>query len=403
VGWRRQVRTRTGRLASNGIPYAVDTLPECFEREPNDGASSDQPVAVPIIVNGRIGTSGDMDVFRIDGEAGQRVVVEVYARRLNSPMDSLVRVFDARGKMVAWNDDHVQKDKHLHMDRLGHVTHHADTYLTAELPESGVYYVQLSDAQHHGSEAHSYRLRISPPRPDFALRATPSSLSVLPGAVVPITVYALRKDGFEGAIDVRVKSPQGFEIQGGRIPAGKNHARMTLLASPRASGKMVALQLEGVARGGLKIRRPAQAADNVMQAFLWRHLLPAEQLMVAVTKQRWPAPPLKVTSKLPVRIPLGGSKRIRVQTRPSANLKSVVLALNEPPAGVTLSNVKVLKDGFELLLAADGAAAPGPVDNLIVEAFREFVPKGKDGKPRGGKRRWPMGFLPAIPAEIVRK
>jgi hypothetical protein len=41
------------RLA-NRIMVSADTLPECFEKEPNDTAESAEPVTLPIIINGRI-------------------------------------------------------------------------------------------------------------------------------------------------------------------------------------------------------------------------------------------------------------------------------------------------------------------------------------------------------------
>jgi hypothetical protein len=45
----------------------------------------------------------------------------------------------------------------------------------------------------------------------------------------------------------------------------------------------------------------------------------------------------------------------------------------------------------------------GFADNLIVETFREYTPKQKDGKPSNQKRRYSMGVLPAIPIEIVQR
>ncbi|HET6428665.1 MAG TPA: hypothetical protein VFJ30_09670, partial [Phycisphaerae bacterium] len=59
---------------------------------------------------------------------------------------------------------------------------------------------------------------------------------------------------------------------------------------------------------------------------------------------------------------------------------------------------------LEFRLAADkDTAKSGLADNLIVEAFRELVPKAKKGAAPAKKRRWSIGFLPAIPVEIVRK
>ena len=57
---------------SNSLPFAVDTLPECLEQEPNNSIATAQPVTLPIIVNGRIDQPGDWDVFRFEGRAGRR-------------------------------------------------------------------------------------------------------------------------------------------------------------------------------------------------------------------------------------------------------------------------------------------------------------------------------------------
>ena len=59
-----------------------------FGEGPNDTPETAQSVTLPLIVNGRIGRPGDRDVFRFEGHAGQQIVAEVMARRLDSPLDS---------------------------------------------------------------------------------------------------------------------------------------------------------------------------------------------------------------------------------------------------------------------------------------------------------------------------
>ena len=83
---------RQGDMTSNPVPFAVDTLPECLEKEPNDSLQTAQPVTLPVIVNGRIDRPGDWDVFRFEGRAGEQIVAEVLARRLESPLDSRAEV-----------------------------------------------------------------------------------------------------------------------------------------------------------------------------------------------------------------------------------------------------------------------------------------------------------------------
>ena len=403
----RQTAYHKGKKLSNTIPYAVDTLPECEETESNDTTKDAQQIELPKIVNGRIARPGDIDIFRFKGRAGDEVVAEVYSRRLNSPLDSLLRLTDAAGNVLEWNDDHMIKDEHLHKDMMGLVTHHADSYLLAELPKNGTYYVHLADSQNHGGDPFAYRLRIERPQGDFALRLTPSSLSVSAGGIVPISVHALRKDGFEGDIEVVLKdAPEGFKLDGNLIPAGCDRIWMTLTTPHPAPEQPVALQLQGRAQiNGKIISRPAVPAEDMMQAFLYRHLVPSQQLLVAVKKIKWPIPPVELIGTSPIQIPAGGSTEIRFKTpkRPAA-LKEMDLALHEPPEGITLHDVKVVPKGLTCTLKADkDVIQNGFKENIIIEAFREFFPKQKDGKPANKKRRVPIGFFPAVPIEIIKQ
>ena len=153
---------------------------------------------------------GDWDVFRFDGRAGEEIVAEVSARRLNSPLDSLLRLTDAAGRELAVNDDAEDKGAPL-------LTHQADSRLAFKLPANGAYYLHLGDAQGKGGADYAYRLRISRQQPDFALRVVPSSINARAGATVPLTVYALRRDGFAGDIALQLKdAPAGFRMEIGR-------------------------------------------------------------------------------------------------------------------------------------------------------------------------------------------
>ncbi len=60
-----------------------------------------------IIGDGRFGLR-DVDMYRVRVRAGQRLVIDIDAQDLpgGSSLDSVVRVFDARGRQVAANDDH---------------------------------------------------------------------------------------------------------------------------------------------------------------------------------------------------------------------------------------------------------------------------------------------------------
>ena len=388
---------RKEEWASNRVPFAIDTLPECLEREPNNQPAGAQPVTLPVIVNGRMDRSDDWDVFRFEGRAGSEIVAEVQARRLDSPLDSVLKLTDSAGKPLAFNDDHEDKG-------AGLTTHQADSWLCARLPADGTYYLHLGDAQHKGGAEYAYRLRISPPQPDYALRAVPSSVNVRGGATIPITVYALRKDGFSGEIALVLKdAPKGFTLSGARVPANQDQVRVTLTVPAMPSKEPLSLSLEGRATiQGREVSRPAVPAEDMMQAFAYRHLVPAQEMKVTVSARNMARSPLKILGETPVRIPAGGTARVQVETPTARFLDRVQLELSEPPEGIAIKSVSAVREGAEIVLQCDAAKAkPGLQGNLIVNAFAAIPASSGTGKAQGNQRRAPLGSLPAIPFEIV--
>jgi len=189
------------------------------------------------------------------------------------------------------------------------------------------------------------------------------------------------------------------------LPGGREHVRVTLTAPPQPFDRPVVLQLEGWAQiGGGAVVRPAGPAEDMMQAFAYRHLVPSQAFMVSVTGARRFAPTVALVGRGPVRIPAGGTARIQVATSGRPLLGATVrLALSEPPDGVTLQEVTPAPGGLALVVRADTKAAQiGYADNLIVEAFAEFEAKRQGGTAAAGKQQLSLGVLPAIPFEIVR-
>jgi hypothetical protein len=266
--------------------------------------------------------------------------------------------------------------------------------------------VHLTDSRQHGSPEYGYRLRIAEPQGDFALRVTPSSLTVRNGGIVPFCVHVLRKDGFDGRIKVVLDDvPAGFELKGGWIPAGSNRVRMTLKVPEKAPARPVVLHLKGLARiDSQMVSHPAVPAEDMMQAFLYRHLVPSQELLVSVKKTKRPIPPVELLGQSPICIPAGGTAQVRIKTRKRKVLQEMQLVLHEPPDGLSIDDVSVVPEGLTFNLKADkDTIQKGFTDNLIIEAFMEFIPKKQQGRPAPKKRHRSMGFFPAIPIEIVQQ
>jgi len=398
----RRIAWRDATSRSNAVPYAVDELPECTEAEPNDTVASAQAIDPPRIVNGRIDRPGDEDVYRFRGRGGDEIAVEVHGRRLRSPIDSLVVLTDASGRTIGWSDDTEGR-------RLGLVTHQADSYLLARLPADGDYCVRVSDTQRHGGPEYAYRVRIGRARPEFEVYLTPSAVNLSGGARALVTAHVVRRDGFEGDVELLLRDGgEGFRLEGATIPAGADRVRMTLAPPPRTRRRITPLTVLAKAVAGRRVVvHRAIPSEDVMQAFLWRHLVPAEELLVTVGRSRGPRTPVRVAGKGPVRLPAGGRASVRIEAAGLPQTVDLRFALSDPPPGVAIDGAGLEAGAVTLFFVADAEAAePGRRENLIVEVHLRYDRRGKDGKPekdangRTKKATRFAGYLPAIPVTI---
>lgn len=379
---------------SNPVPVLLDTLPERFEVEPNGAKTNAMTVVLPVMINGHIDQSGDWDVFRFEGKAGQQVVLEVFARRLDSPMDSVLRLFDPSGKQVASNDDQEDRSSGLN-------THHADSYVSVKLPADGWYSAYLGDTQRGGGPAYAYRLRMSAPRPDFELRVTPSSINVRNGASVPLTAFALRKDGFTNEIALVLKdAPKGYRLTGAVIPANQDQITFTLTPPLAGAQDPVSITLEGHSiLQGKPVVRPGVPSDDMMQAFAYRHLVPAQELMVSVFGRARTREEMSVAASTPLRLSPGGTVRLGLRLPTGGMVKEVKYELLDPPEGVS---VKEMKDD-EVVLHADAAKVkPGQKGNLIIMATGAPAFVGDRQNPAANRFRMKLGAFPAVPYAITQ-
>jgi len=382
------------RIALGELLPAVSTFPTDGqpEAEPNNDSARAQHVPLPLVLTGRIDAPGDMDVFCFDGRAGQPIVAEVMARRLGSPLDSALKLTDADGKQIAFNDDCEDKG-------AGLITHHADSRFSATLPKDGRYTIYLADEQQNGGADFAYHLSLGAPQPDFDLRVVPSAINVHAGTTVPFTVHALRRDGFNGKITLALKdAPDGFTLAGATVPAGQDTVRMTLTVPRNAPEELHRLRFVG--RAGT-ITREAVPADDLMQAFIYRHLVPAEEQFVCVMRSNHSFA-VEPPSAKPLRISPGGRARLPINLPESTSWGSIELELSDPPAGISIEHFTQGKQNGEIVFHSEKQETePGLEGNLIVNVYAMRDPDTMKGRGQRKKPRRLLTTLPAIPFIIA--
>ena len=118
---------------------------------------------LPLMLNGKLESGGDVDRFAIDLQAGQILVADVVAYAIDSPLDPLLHLCAPSGERLAFNHDATP---------IG-----LDPRLVFKAPAAGRYELQLSafayppqaNIRFAGGASAIYRLKLSNGLPEIAL------------------------------------------------------------------------------------------------------------------------------------------------------------------------------------------------------------------------------------------
>jgi hypothetical protein len=171
---------------SHRLPVSMSVSPDAaiVEHEPNDLAHATL-IAVPGIASGEISQPRDIDAYQFQAKKGQRLRFEVSAREWGSPLDPVIRIYDAAGKLLREADDDGRQS--------------IDPDVEYTLPADGVFRVAVSDRYSHGGERYAYLLSIMETQHDFTLSVAADAFLLSGGKPLEIPV-TIARSGFEGEI-----------------------------------------------------------------------------------------------------------------------------------------------------------------------------------------------------------
>ena len=351
-------------------------------------------LSIPTVVDDVLDKPGSCRAWSFRAEKGEKVVVDVWARRLASPVDALLEIFDPDGKRICVCDD-------VKRPRIGLVMQHTDPTVIFEPPVSGRYRAVVRDNAGAGGPDHRYYLRIDRPRPDFRAYGCPSVVEC--SGIGIFSVVVDRMDGFSGPVKIVLRSPDGYRIVGeNTVPAGCERAFFTLNSASARRGQRQTFRLEASAGD---ITRRVVPGTEAMQAFAYTHLIPCEgDFYVTRNGRYWASPFFSWKEKTPPAIKLypGSRTVITLKTAAPKYLPSEFavtgMALHEQPQGVLIEDVKYEKEKGQITAAIRAAADAKPVTvNQIFVCNITFRERSRNRKAGQSKFRTGRGFglLPA--------
>ncbi|MGE0607047.1 MAG: serine protease [Pirellulales bacterium] len=254
-------------------PHGLPIQPTVAEVEPNNDGAQSQRISLPCDLAGSFYPAADVDFFEFEAHAGEVWWVEVASERLGLPTDPVVVV-----QRIASSDKGTEltdvaefgdipspvkvSSNGYAYDGPPYNAGTSDVLGKLEIKQDGLYRLQIRDlfGGTRSDPRNVYRMIIRKAAPDFALvawalhmelrngdrNAVSKPLALRGGATMALEVIAMRRDGFDGEIELAMDGlPQGLTATGLKIPAGQSRGFMLVSAAADAPRAMSSASFVG--------------------------------------------------------------------------------------------------------------------------------------------------------------
>ena len=189
----------------------INDLPVVNEIDRLEAEAVVVDVQFPVALQGAIGAKGDVDLYQFEAQAGQVLVLECWASRLDSNLRCVLELFDESGKRLAVNRGYFG----------------TDAFVVVALPHTGKYVARIADLIFRGGVQSFYRLEI---------HDRPRVIYTLPAAVnitqqKPLVAYGYNLGDTAQGVSLQSRSLETLDLQ---VPA--NHHGMSSVSDSKTVG-----------------------------------------------------------------------------------------------------------------------------------------------------------------------
>ena len=231
-----------GLLAPSPNWIRVSDFPNVQESAPNHDRehATTTDLLPPVALNGVISQKGEEHWFRFPATKGVALDVNIHARRLGSPLDSVLEVFDTKGRSLASNDDAVG----------------ADSALKFTPSETTNYFVHIRDTLGQGGRDYAYRIEVTSVAPHLALKIPEVARNdtqsrqfiAVPQGNRFATLISAKRANFGGELTFAAEGlPAGVTLQADRMAGNMDAMPLVFEAAPDApvAGRLLDLTASG--------------------------------------------------------------------------------------------------------------------------------------------------------------
>jgi hypothetical protein len=255
------LRLASDKGISNAVGIEIDDWPQL--------PFGPKVESLPGVLQGNLAGSATLSTT-VSGKKGQRLVVEIEARRLGSSIDPVLRLFDPRRLLLATG--------------LPRTEQGGDARLETVLPADGPYTIELHDSQFKAGAPGRFRLRLGDFRfadLPFPLAGQSGSKAVfqLVGSVPETTRVEVDLSKLPGNAVIRLPRPPGL---GGRVPSILVSDIPEVIETEQPAGKLQEVNIPAGINGRLRAPKEEDSYRLPVQ--------PGMKLRFELLAERWGSP-----------------------------------------------------------------------------------------------------------------
>jgi hypothetical protein len=202
-----------GGICPSPVPFRLGNHDNAVEMEPNDSHGAATPFDPRVqAVSGVIERPGDIDFYRFTLKKGETFDVNCFARRLRTPLDPVMVLYNFNGGAIVGNDD----------------SGGPDSYFRITAPNDAEYVLSIQDHLGKGGPEYAYRVEFTPVKPSLlvtipkvdgnnAQNQDRQSIAVPRGGRMACLLYTPRTN-FGGELVIEAQRlPQGVKLNAGNV------------------------------------------------------------------------------------------------------------------------------------------------------------------------------------------
>jgi hypothetical protein len=226
----RTLAVITSGGSSNPAQFLVDSTPR---------HKGGEQIRIPTSITGTA-RYRQAERFSFDVKEKDKLIFEVRAQRFGSPVDSILRILDDKGKEIAVNDD----------GAFAGVQFNKDSRIAQTFQKAGRYQVEIRNLWKTTGEDFPYELLVRPPRPEASLMLSTDHPYLYPGETGKLKVTVDRRDGFDGPVEIELAGlPAGITADPVEIPAGNKEGEVRLHCAAVPPGTHAQITITGKGTG----------------------------------------------------------------------------------------------------------------------------------------------------------